>query len=89
MTDERDGRPADDPRAAEYLILARLALAGIARRVAIDERGARRPQARGDRGVRQRRAARLRGDAGVVTVDLMVSDDAIEIMVEDDGPASM
>ena len=50
------------PARAEYLILARLALAGIAREVAMSEDGARRPQARGHRGLRQRRAPRVSRD---------------------------
>jgi serine/threonine-protein kinase RsbW len=74
------------PARTEYLILARLALAGIARGVEIDQATLADlklavTEACGNAVLHARP-----GDEGTVTVRFMVSDDAIEIMVEDDGP---
>jgi serine/threonine-protein kinase RsbW len=74
------------PARTEYLILARLALAGIAREVAID------PATLADLKLAVTEAcgnavrhAHPAGDASV-TVRYAVDDEAIEILVEDDGP---
>jgi len=74
------------PARTEYLILARLALAGIARGVEIDQATLADlklavTEACGNAVLHARP-----GDEGAVTVRFMVSDDAIEIMVSDDGP---
>lgn len=73
------------PAKAEYLILARLALAGIAREVPIDEAVLADlklavTEACGN-AVRHAYAA----DRGVVRVRFLVAPDSIEISVEDDG----
>ena len=50
------------PAKPDYLLLARLALSGLARELAGGRGAPRRSQARGDRGVRQRRPARVPGE---------------------------
>jgi serine/threonine-protein kinase RsbW len=74
------------PARAEYLILARLALAGIAREVAMSEAALADlklavTEACGN-AVRHAYSA----DGGTVRVVYVVGPDAIEITVEDDGP---
>lgn len=74
------------PARTEYLILARLALAGIARERPIDQGTLADlklavTEACGN-AVRHAHPA----DDGVVTVRYTVDDEAIEICVEDDGP---
>jgi serine/threonine-protein kinase RsbW len=74
------------PARAEYLILARLALAGIAREVAMSESSLADlklavTEACGN-AVRHAYSA----DGGTVRVVYVVGPDAIEITVEDDGP---
>jgi serine/threonine-protein kinase RsbW len=74
------------PARTEYLILARLALAGIAREVPIDQGTlADLKLAVTEACGNAVRHAHATGD-GVVTVRYTVDDDAIEIRVEDDGP---
>ena len=74
------------PARTEYLILARLALAGIAREVPIDQGTlADLKLAVTEACGNAVRHANPAGD-GVVTVRYMIQDDAIEIRVEDDGP---
>ena len=74
------------PARTEYLILARLALAGIAREVAIDQGTlADLKLAVTEACGNAVRHAHPAGD-GVVTVRYTVEHDAIEIRVEDDGP---
>ena len=74
------------PARTEYLILARLALAGIAREVPIDQGTlADLKLAVTEACGNAVRHAHPAGD-GVVTVRYTVEDDAIEIRVEDDGP---
>ena len=74
------------PARTEYLILARLALAGIARGVEIDQPTLADLKLAVTEACGNAVQHAQPGDAGVVTVRFMVSDDAIEIMVEDDGP---
>jgi serine/threonine-protein kinase RsbW len=93
MTDGPIGGVAADgtvrltmPARAEYLILARLALAGIAREVAMSEAALADlklavTEACGN-AVRHAYAA----EGGTVRVVYTVGPDAIEITVEDDGP---
>lgn len=74
------------PARTEYLILARLALAGIAREVPIDQGTlADLKLAVTEACGNAVRHANPAGD-GVVTVRYTIQDDAIEIRVEDDGP---
>lgn len=74
------------PARTEYLILARLALAGIAREVPIDAATlADLKLAVTEACGNAVRHAHPAGD-GVVTVRYAVDDEAIEIQVEDDGP---
>jgi serine/threonine-protein kinase RsbW len=74
------------PARTEYLILARLALAGIAREVPIDQGTlADLKLAVTEACGNAVRHAHPAGD-GVVTVRYTVELDAIEIRVEDDGP---
>ena len=74
------------PARTEYLILARLALAGIAREVEID------PATLADLKLAVTEACgnavqhAQPNDGGVVTIRMAVDDDAIEITVADDGP---
>jgi serine/threonine-protein kinase RsbW len=74
------------PARTEYLILARLALAGIARGVEIDQPTLADLKLAVTEACGNAVQHAHPGDTGVVTVHFMVSDDAIEIMVEDDGP---
>ena len=74
------------PARTEYLILARLALAGIARGVEIDQVTLADLKLAVTEACGNAVQHAQPGDAGVVTVRFMVSDDAIEIRVEDDGP---
>ena len=74
------------PARTEYLILARLALAGIARGVEIDQATLADLKLAVTEACGNAVQHAQPGDGGVVTVRFMVSDDAIEIMVEDDGP---
>lgn len=74
------------PARTEYLILARLALAGIARGVEIDQSTLADLKLAVTEACGNAVLHAQPGDTGVVTVHFMVSDDAIEIMVEDDGP---
>jgi serine/threonine-protein kinase RsbW len=74
------------PARTEYLILARLALAGIAREVEID------PGTLADLKLAVTEACgnavqhAQPNDGGIVTIRMAVDDDAIEITVADDGP---
>jgi len=74
------------PARTEYLILARLALAGIAREVEIDQATLADLKLAVTEACGNAVQHAQPGDPGMVTVRFMVSDDAIEIMVEDDGP---
>src|SRR4029079_11440385 len=74
------------PARTEYLILARLALAGIARGVEIDQPTLADLKLAVTEACGNAVHQAHPGDPGLVTVHFMVSDDAIEIMVEDDGP---
>jgi serine/threonine-protein kinase RsbW len=74
------------PARTEYLILARLALAGIAREVEIDQAMLADLKLAVTEACGNAVQHAQPGDAGMVTVRYMVSDDAIEIRVEDDGP---
>ena len=74
------------PARTEYLILARLALAGIAREVEIDQATLADLKLAVTEACGNAVQHAQPGDEGIVTVRFMVSDDAIEIMVEDDGP---
>jgi hypothetical protein len=78
--------PADDPGEAEYITLGRLALTGIARARALSRRGARRPEARADRGVHELGPPRLRGRGdGVVEIVYELHPDRLVVEVADDG----
>jgi len=70
------------PARTEYLILARLALAGIARGVEIDQATLADLKLAVTEACGNAVLHAQPGDTGVVTVHFMVSDDAIEIMVE-------
>ena len=74
------------PAKSEYLILARLALAGIAREVEIDQATLADLKLAVTEACGNAVQHAQPGDEGMVTVRFMVSDDAIEIRVEDDGP---
>lgn len=74
------------PARTEYLILARLALAGVAREVEIDQATLADLKLAVTEACGNAVQHAQPGDPGMVTVRFMVSDDAIEIMVEDDGP---
>lgn len=74
------------PARTEYLILARLALAGIAREVEIDQATLADLKLAVTEACGNAVQHAQPGEPGMVTVRFMVSDDAIEIMVEDDGP---
>ena len=74
------------PARTEYLILARLALAGIAREVEIDQATLADLKLAVTEACGNAVQHAQPGDEGMVTVRFMVSDDAIEIRVEDDGP---
>ena len=74
------------PARTEYLILARLALAAIAREVAIDQSMLADLKLAVTEACGNAVQHAQPGDAGMVTVRYMVSNDAIEIRVEDDGP---
>jgi serine/threonine-protein kinase RsbW len=74
------------PARTEYLILARLALAGIAREVEIDQGTLADLKLAVTEACGNAVQHAQPGDEGMVTVRFMVSDDAIEIGVEDDGP---
>lgn len=74
------------PARTEYLILARLALAGIARGVEIDQATLADLKLAVTEACGNAVQHAQPGDSGVVTIHFMVSEDAIEIRVEDDGP---
>ena len=74
------------PARTEYLILARLALAGIAREVAIDAATLADLKLAVTEACGNAVQHAQPNDGGVVTIRLAVEDDAIEITVTDDGP---
>ena len=74
------------PARTEYLILARLALAGIAREVEIDQATLADLKLAVTEACGNAVQHAQPADPGMVTIRFMVSDDAIEIMVSDDGP---
>lgn len=74
------------PARTEYLILARLALAGIAREVEIDQATLADLKLAVTEACGNAVQHAQPGDGGVVTVRFTVDEDAIEITVSDDGP---
>jgi serine/threonine-protein kinase RsbW len=74
------------PARTEYLILARLALAGIAREVEIDQATLADLKLAVTEACGNAVQHAQPGEGGMVTVRFTIDDDAIEISVEDDGP---
>ena len=74
------------PARTEYLILARLALAGIAREARIDQSTLADLKLAVTEACGNAVRHAQPGGEGVVTVRYTVEDEAIEIRVEDDGP---
>jgi serine/threonine-protein kinase RsbW len=74
------------PARTEYLILARLALAGIAREVEMDQATLADLKLAVTEACGNAVQHAQPNDGGVVTIRMAVDDDAIEITVADDGP---
>ena len=74
------------PARTEYLILARLALAGIAREVEIDQSTLADLKLAVTEACGNAVQHAQPNDGGVVTIRMAVDDEAIEITVTDDGP---
>jgi serine/threonine-protein kinase RsbW len=74
------------PARTEYLILARLALAGIAREVDIDQATLADLKLAVTEACGNAVQHAQPNDGGVVTIRMAVDDEAIEITVADDGP---
>jgi serine/threonine-protein kinase RsbW len=74
------------PARTEYLILARLALAGNAREVEIDQATLADLKLAVTEACGNAVQHAQPGEGGMVTVRFTIDDDAIEISVEDDGP---
>ncbi len=74
------------PARTEYLILARLALAGIAREVEIDQATLADLKLAVTEACGNAVQHAHPDDGGVVTIRMAVDDDAIEITVADNGP---